>query len=236
MSLSKRGRWYWTDFSVDGVRYRKPLRTTKRQAAKERQRDLIEAARSGQLETQRGPKRLCDAVQRYLRDKAIRCSPRTVELEQERLSLVKQHFGDIRLSAITPEAISRYQQVRHEAGTGNQTINMDVGALSRVLKHCGRWRALQDRVQNLPENAPPIGRALTRAEQKRLFGTAAKNPEWEHVYCAATVAANTSMRPVEVKHLKRRHVDLFAGTVTVARSKNASSHRVIPLNQAAREP
>ena len=42
------------------------------------------------------------------------------------------------------------------------------------------------------------------------------------------------MRPVEVKHLKRRHVDLFAGTVTVARSKNASSHRVIPLNQAAR--
>ena len=27
MSTRKRGRWYWADFSVDGVRYRKPLRT-----------------------------------------------------------------------------------------------------------------------------------------------------------------------------------------------------------------
>ena len=112
---------------------------------------------------------------------------------------------------------------------------MDVGALRRVLKHCGRWHALQHRVQNLPENAGSIGRALTLDEQKRLFEAAASNPEWEHVYCAATLAANTSMRPVEVKHLRRRNADLFAGTVTVAHSKNVSSHRVIPLNQAARK-
>ena len=112
---------------------------------------------------------------------------------------------------------------------------MDVGALRRVLKQCGRWRALQDHVRNLPERASSIGRALTRAEQRRLFDVAASNPEWEHVYCAATVAANTSMRPVEVKHLRRRDVDLFAGTATVARSKNMTSHRVIPLNRAARK-
>ena len=30
-------------------------------------------------------------------------------------------------------------------------------------------------------------------------------------------------------------MDLFAGTVTVAHSKNVSSHRVIPLNQVARK-
>ena len=41
------------------------------------------------------------------------------------------------------------------------------------------------------------------------------------------------MRPVEVKHLRRRNVDLFNRTVTVARSKNVTSHRVIPLNQGA---
>ena len=141
----------------------------------------------------------------------------------------------MRLSAITPDAIAKYQKTRHDAGTANRTINMDVGALRRVLKHCGRWHALQHRVQNLPENAGSIGRALTLDEQKRLFEAAASNPEWEHVYCAATLAANTSMRPVEVKHLRRRNADLFAGTVTVAHSKNVSSHRVIPLNQAARK-
>ena len=235
MSLWKRGRRYWTDFSVDGVRYRKPLRTHNWQVAKRREQELIEAARVGQLETENGPKHLFDAIDRYLNDKIIHCAPRTVELERERLSLIKQHFGDVKLSAVTPDAIAVYQKVRHEAGIANRTLNMDVGALRRVLKHCGRWRTLQHRVQNLPEESGPIGRALTPDEQKRLFEAAASKPEWEHVYCAATAAANTSMRPVEVKHLRRRDVDLFTGTVTVVRSKNVTSHRIIPLNQAARK-
>jgi len=61
----------------------------------------------------------------------------------------------------------------------------DVGVLSRVLKSCGRWRALADDVHNLPERQHPVGRALTAEERKRLFHAAASNPEWQHVYCAA---------------------------------------------------
>ena len=91
----------------------------------------------------------------------MRCSPRTIELEEERLSLVKKHFGDVPLSAITATAIADFQRTRHEAGIANRTINMDVGVLSRVLKSCGRWRALADHVQNLPERQHPVGRALT---------------------------------------------------------------------------
>ena len=72
---------------------------------------------------------------------------------------------------------------------------MDVGALRRVLKQSGHWRMLQDRVQNLPENQQPIGRALTPEEQARLFRAASSKPDWEHIYLAAIVAANTSMRP-----------------------------------------
>jgi integrase len=110
---------------------------------------------------------------------------------------------------------------------------MDVGVLSRVLKSCGRWSALAEHVRNLPERQRPVGRALTPEERKRLFDAAASNPEWEHVYCAAVVAGNTSMRPVEVKHLRRRDVDLVKKLVHVRRSKNESSHRVIPLNAPA---
>ena len=112
---------------------------------------------------------------------------------------------------------------------------MDVGVLSRVLKSCGRWRALADHVKNLPERQRPVGRALTPEERKRLFDAAASNAEWEHVYCAAVVAANTSMRPVEVKHLRRCDVDLVKRLVHVRRSKNETSHRVIPLNASAIE-
>ena len=55
------------------------------------------------------------------------------------------------------------------------------------------------------------------------------------MFCAAVVAANTSMRPVEVKHLRRCDVDLVKRLVHVRRSKNETSHRVIPLNASAIE-
>jgi integrase len=43
------------------------------------------------------------------------------------------------------------------------------------------------------------------------------------------------MRPVEVKHLCWRDEDVFEGTISIRRSKNESSHRVIPLNSTARK-
>src|SRR2546422_2177409 len=234
MSLWKRGRQYWTDFAVAGKRYRKRLGTTNLQIAKRRERELLEGAGRGQLSAnEQGPKRLSAAIGAYLDAKRMRCSPRTIELEEERLSLVKKHFGDVPLSAITATAIAEFQRTRHEAGIANRTINMDVGVLSRVLKSCGRWRALADHVHSLPERQRPVGRALTAEERKRLFDAATSSPEWEHVYCAAIVAANTSMRPVEVKHLRRCDVDLVKKLLFVRRSKNESSHRVIPLNASA---
>lgn len=66
----------------------------------------------------------------YLTAKRIRCSARTIELEEERLSIVKNHFGeDVPLSAITASAIAGFQRARHDAGIANRTINMDVGVL-----------------------------------------------------------------------------------------------------------
>jgi integrase len=236
MSLWKRGRQYWTDFTVNGRRYRKGLGTTNLRVATRRERELIEEAGHGRLSAdEQGPKRLSDAIDAYLAAKRIRCSPRTIELEEERLSIVKKHFGDVPLSAITATTIAEFQRSRHDAGIANRTINMDVGVLSRVLKFCGRWRALADHVRNLPERQRTIGRTLTPEERRRLFDVAASTAEWEHVYCAAIVAANTSMRPVEVKHIRRCDVDLVKRLLYVRCSKNETSHRVIPLNASAIE-
>jgi hypothetical protein len=104
----------------------------------------------------KGPNRISDAIDAYLTAKRIRCSPRTIELEEERLSIVKKHFSDVPLSGITAPAIADFQRARHDAGIANRTINTDVGVLSHVLKFCGRWRALADHVNNLPEGHRPI--------------------------------------------------------------------------------
>ena len=132
---------------------------TNLRVATRRERKLIEEAGHGRLSAdEQGPKRLSDAIDACLAAKRIRWSPRTIELEEERLSLVTKHFDDVPLSAITAKAIAEFQHTRHDAGIANRTINMDVGVLSRVLKSCGRWRALADHVKNLPE----IGRASCR--------------------------------------------------------------------------
>jgi integrase len=50
----------------------------------------------------------------------------------------------------------------------------------------------------------------TDEEQEGLVKVAASDAEWQHVYRAAVLAANTSMRGVEIEHLRRRDLDLDA--------------------------
>src|SRR5437868_10543513 len=173
MAIYQRGRHWWADFRVNGERYRQPTGTTNRNAAKKVEHDLIEAAKQGHLVVrQEQPKRLEAAVQAYLADKKVRCAPRTVELEAERLSIVKRYFGDARLTAVTPDGIRRFQHDRQNGNVhtsdprgrttkvSNRTINMDVGALLRVLDFCGHLRGLSERLKSvhpLPEPDSLIG-------------------------------------------------------------------------------
>src|SRR5918995_5529431 len=126
MSLWKRGRQYWTDFTVNGRRYRKRLGTTNLRTAPRREREMIEEAGHGRLPVdEQGPKRLSEAISAYLTAKRIRCSARTIELEEERLSIVKKHFGDVPLSAITATTIADFQRVRPDGGKTDRTHNLD---------------------------------------------------------------------------------------------------------------
>jgi integrase len=230
MALYRRGKRWWTHFYVGGKRHREPTGKTNKNKAKQVEHDLVEAAKEGSLLIRRSkPKRLFAAIDAYHADKKMRCSERTLELERERLSIVKSHFGDVRLAAITPDAISKFQRVRHEARKANRTINMDVGVLSRVLKFCGCWRGLEDHVHALNEPESLVGRALTVEEQDRLLEMAQSNPEWDYVYCAAVLAAWTSLCSVEVRRLRRRDVDLFNRKVSVPYGKNKHRIRVLPL-------
>lgn len=242
MALWKRGRRYWTQVMINGVRIRRPLcppasthATTKWQEAIQLEKDLIRAALEGKLDAQGAPTKFFDACEKYLvAKKATANSQRVIDFDRERLEVVKRHFGDIRLSTITRELIERFQAKRRLEGASNRTVNMDVGALRRVLKRFKHWRRLEDDVKMLTESGgAPIGRVLTNDEQDRLFKVAESNAEWQHVYCAAMLAANTSMRGVEIKHLRRQDVDLDAKALHIRRSKNEGSKRVLPLNEGA---
>jgi integrase len=181
--------------------------------------------------------KLFAAVDDYLEaKKATANTQRAIDFDRERLEVVKRLLGDVRLSTISSRVIEGFQAKRRVEGASNRTVNMDVGALRQVLKRFKQWRRLEDDVKMLTESGgEPVGRVLTLEEQKRLFKTAEANPDWEHVYCAAILAANTSMRGVEVKHVRRKDFDAKKRIVHIRTSKNETSKRVIPLNDSAFE-
>jgi integrase len=242
MGLWKRGRRYWTQTVINGVWIRRPLcppgsthATTSWQEAIRLEKDLIHAALEGSLPPQSHSIKLFAAVDDYLKAKeATANTQRSVDFDRERLEVVKRVLGDVRLSAITAHIIEGFQAKRRLEGASNRTVNMDIGALRQVMKRFKQWRRLEDDVRMLTEfGGEPVGRVLTIEEQQTLFKTAESNPEWEHVYCAAILAANTSMRGVEVKHVRRKDFDPDKRVIHIRRSKNETSKRVIPLNDSA---
>ena len=209
--------------------------TTNWQEAVGLQKELIRAALQGSLPTHSHSIKLFAAVDDYLKaKKATANTQRAIDFDRERLEVVKRVLGDVRLSAISSRVIEGFQAKRRVEGASNRTVNMDVGALRQVLKRFKQWRRLEDDVKMLTESGgEPIGRVLTSEEQERLLKAAEANPEWEHVWCAAQLAANTSMRGVEVKHVRRKDFDAEKRVVHIRASKNETSKRVIPLNDSA---
>ena len=131
-----------------------------------------------------------------------------VAFDEERLAIVKDRLGEALLSTFTRESIEGFQAKGTLDGVSNRTVNMDVGALRKVLKRYGHWRRLQDHVTMLSEaEGAPIGRgSRTRSRSgcsRPLRGVRVGalrprgGPRGEH-----------SMRGVEVKHVRRKDVDL----------------------------
>ena len=142
MALWKRNKRYWTRFVVNGVKFRKPLRspgqsraTTNWKEAVQLERDVIEQARNGALTPKAGPSRLFAACDAYLAAKRATANrERTVAFDEERLAIVKDRLGDVLLSTITRETIEGFQAKRKLDRVSNRTVNMDVGVLRKVLK------------------------------------------------------------------------------------------------------
>jgi hypothetical protein len=104
------------------------------------------------------------AAEACLDAKRMRCSPRTLELEQERRVFLTRHFGDVPLTAITAQAIADYQQKRHDAGKANWTITTWTS---------GSCAACSSRAAH----ARPTSRRLRQAGKREDAGSSRRNPQ-----------------------------------------------------------
>src|ERR1700730_17175832 len=193
MSLYKRRRTYWTDFSVNGQRFRVSLDTSDWREAQRQEKEKISDAQQGRL-TPAGQQfaRLSfrEAAERYVESRSLDLAERSRAKEKELLSHPKRYFAAIPLSRLTPEMLRDYLAKRKMAGLSNATLNMVIGGIRRVLKMGRRWYLFADELKRLPEQSH-VGRALTLAEITDLMRLAGSRVDWSTPRAAVGLALHT---------------------------------------------
>jgi integrase len=232
MAIFKRGHTWWTDFSVNGQRFRQSLKTTDGRKAPGIERKLIAQVEGGKLAVGGQPfAKLAfgEAADRYLEHRTVEASVCTWRTESDKMKPLRAFFDALKLSQITGDAVRSYQAQRHAMGRHPRTINHETKLLLRVIR---RARLSVPEVKLLPIARVPF-RILTPAEKLSLFKTAASKPEWQIAYCAALLTANGSLRPCEIRAIRWRDVDARERVLMVPFSKTDAGVRVVPLNAEA---
>jgi len=234
MVVYKRGKSYWADFTVNGQRFRLPLKVTNKQEAANLEKLKIAEAQShgGLLPSQTAKLTVADAGEIYFQGRGMEVSASTIRLEKDALKQVKRHIGNFTLGSLTLQTIGEYRRKRSLAGIQNRTVNIEVGVLRRILKQFHLWNRISDGYKPLPERKD-IGRALTPDEELKLFQTASTRPEWSVVFWISLVTANTTAGGVELRNVRLSDIDLKAQTLTVRVGKNRFRTRILPLNQTS---
>ena len=235
MALFKRNKTWWTDFSVNGRRYRQSLHTQNYDDAKETQRELRRQAEDGLLAARvKGFARLpfSAAADRYVESRSLDLSQSSLSKERQLLTKLRKFFGSEKIGEISGDQILAFREWRARDRVSPATINMEVGIVRRILKRAKRWHLVAIDLKPLKERHN-IGRAMALDEKLRLLRLAGKNPDWQNVRLAAILALNTTMRGCEIKHLRWRDIDFMGKALTIHKSKTDAGERVIPLNSVA---
>ncbi|MBA2735059.1 MAG: site-specific integrase [Acidobacteria bacterium] len=237
MRLYKRDQIWWTDFSVNGQRFRISLDTTDGRKAPGIAHEKVAQAQQGKLsQASQSFARLAfgEAADRYIAGRGIELAQSSLMKEKQLLVKPREFFQATALSRISADGILEYREWRAAQNIGPAMLNMEVGVLRRILKRAKLWHTIADDIKPLKE-PQTIGRALSPDQRQKLIGTASLKPEWETAYLAAILALNTTTRGCELRRFRWADVDLLNGTITIRKSKTVAGERVIPLTKDAQD-
>ena len=168
MSLYKRAKTWWTDFSVHGQRYRQTLDTSDWREAQRLEKELISQASQGRLADSRkqfARLPLSQAAVRYLDERVGHLAESSIRSEGDRLKPVAAFFKAVSLNRISADSVRTYIAHRKSVGVSNRTVNMEIGCLRRVLKRAKLWHRIGDDIRLLRE-----GTTVEHCRTKRRCG------------------------------------------------------------------
>src|SRR5208282_3991557 len=117
MALFRRGKWWWTHFSVNGMRYHQPIRDEKGHRTKDwrealsRGKEMIGQAQTGKLSVSgQSFARLAfsEALGRYLSDRSAQVTLRSKRTESDHAKPLRQYFAATTVARIRSDYILAY--------------------------------------------------------------------------------------------------------------------------------
>jgi integrase len=232
--LYRRGNVWWFEFQIRGQRVRESSlsksKTVAREAGRQRRQQLVDSING--LNKRPKPMLFSAAAKDFLEIKEKTLRPSSYRIESTSIAHLKPTFGDVLISDINGESISKYQRRRLAEGAAPATVNLEYGTLRAVLKRHRLWALVQPDAKKLTDRRD-VGKALAPEEEDRLL-TACSKSRSRSLYPAVCLALHTGLRRSELLGLTWAQVDLEKKTLTVGDSKTeAGAGRVVPLNARA---
>lgn len=159
----------------------------------------------------------------------------TLRNYQAAVDLLSRSLGETLVRDIHIGHIREYQDERSKRA-GASLLNGELSVLQMILKEAKCWKEIQEMYRPMSVPKRRAGHSLSADEERILREVAFTRPKWRLAAHCMIVMLSTTMGFGELRHVRRRDVDLLRGSVLVREgAKNDYRDRTIPLNQAAAE-
>ncbi|MDE1888920.1 MAG: site-specific integrase [Planctomycetota bacterium] len=231
--MYKRGGVWWTCIRHNGKKIQKSLETVDARLAKSIEAKIRTAIAEGKFfdKPVGENKSFKDMMEKFMQEHAPKVSKRTQESYRTSLGNLMPYFADMRLSSITPKAITGYKALRYSTGVKPATVNLEHALLSKAFNLAVKeWEWLKEnpvsKVRKDKENNQR-DRWLTVEEAQRLLES---SPQWLREIILFDL--HTGLRRGELLSLEWDKVNLIRKVVIIQKSKNGKP-RTIPLTPTA---
>jgi integrase len=231
MGVFKKGRQWYIDYYVKGVRKRKKIGPSKQVAELALAQVEVKIAKGDYLGIYEDKKiTLTQFAQEYLAYADANKSSGAGARDRTSLKHLSGAFPDY-LSMITPKSIEEYKAQRLQY-VRPATVNRELALLKHMYTKAIEWGYVKDnptKAVKLLKEPPGRVRYLTPDELLRLLDACAP-----HLKPIVLMAVHTGMRVREILTLTWPQVDVQRRILTLEKTKN-QERRIIPLNNQAIE-
>jgi integrase len=230
MAIYKKGRHWYIDYYVKGVRKRKKIGPSKQVADLALAQVKVKIAKGEYLGIYEDKKlTFRQFAPEYLAYSQANKSPTSYGRDLVAINRwLTPYFGERYLFHVTAAEAERYKQARLEA-VKPSTVNKELNCLKAVLNKAVSWGYLKEHpLRGLKGLKEPPGRLryLTPEETTRLLEACDTPPYLRPI---VEIAMHTGMRRSEIIAIRWSDVDLRRRTITLTHTKN-NERRVIPIN------